>query len=100
MEASTSERNVGGRGHRTSERPGALIRFLRMSRDGWKRKRQEAMQQRKLLANKVADLSKSRAEWRRKAQEAQAELAKLTAKLAETEAGLAEDSKKTPGRPT
>jgi len=44
-----------------------LVAFFRTSRDGWKRKCQEAKQINKLLGNQVRAVEKSRARWKEKA---------------------------------
>ena len=44
-----------------------LVTFFRTSRDGWKRKCQDARQKNKLLSNQVRAVEKSREQWKERA---------------------------------
>lgn len=84
-----------------TKRPGALIWFLRKSRDQWKSKVQQIRTELKRLQNRVADVTKSRESWKQQAQAVgeresamQAEVARLQERVAELER-----EKKTRGRP-
>jgi septal ring factor EnvC (AmiA/AmiB activator) len=75
-------------------RPGALSRFFRMSRDGWKIKYQELKATVKAYKNRIADLTKSREQWRIKAEGAGGQIAALEAKIAALRVQLAALEKK------
>jgi chromosome segregation ATPase len=66
-----------------TKRLGALVYFLKKSRDNWKRKLQDLRGELKLLKNRVADLTRSREHWRRLAEQTQTQLAEEQAKNAE-----------------
>ena len=51
-----------------------LLSFFKRSRDGWKRKCQEAKMALKLARNRIRDLEKSRAHWRQTAQQLQTQV--------------------------
>ena len=70
-----------------------LLSFFKKSRDGWKRKCQEAKTTLHLARNRIRDLEKSRARWRQAAQQLQAQVNQL-----EQEQARARDltQKKTP----
>ncbi len=53
-----------------TSRPGALSRFFRMSRDGWKSKYKDLKATVKGDKNRIADLTKSREQWRIRAERA------------------------------
>ena len=58
-----------------------LMRFFRRSRDGWKRKLQEARVLCKRLNNRVRKLQASRDRWKERTQQGQQELRRLRAEL-------------------
>lgn len=67
---------------KSRKRPGAWMRFLEISRDGWKRKYKELKDSIKRLKNRVADLTKSREQWRSKAEQARDQVSVLEAEIA------------------
>jgi chromosome segregation ATPase len=76
-------------------RPGALSRFFRMSRDGWKSKYQDLKATVKGYKNRIADLTKSREQWRVKAEQAGERLFALEAEVARLRAEVvAQEEKK------
>lgn len=58
------------------------MRFLEISRDGWKRKYKELKDSIKRLKNRVVDLTKSREQWRSKAEQARDQVSVLEAEIA------------------
>ena len=72
-----------------TSRPGALSRFFRMSRDGWKSKYKDLKATVKGYKNRIADLTKSREQWRIKAERAGEQITTLEAEIAELRAQLA-----------
>jgi chromosome segregation ATPase len=58
-----------------------LLRFFVRSRDGWKRKCQQAKWRVQLLGNRVRKLTVSRDRWKEKAQSLRSELARVEAEL-------------------
>ena len=69
MEATVEAPSAQTRKDYTS-RPGALSRFFRMSRDGWKSKYKDLKATVKGDKNRIADLTKSREQWRIRAERA------------------------------
>jgi hypothetical protein len=69
MEANVEAPSVQTRKDYTS-RPGALSRFFRMSRDGWKSKYKDLKATVKGYKNRIADLTKSREQRRIRAERA------------------------------
>ena len=59
-----------------------LMRFFERSRDGWKRKRQEAKVLNRRLSNRVRKLEASRDRWKERARSHEEELRQLRAELA------------------
>ncbi len=70
-------------------RPGALSRFFRMSRDGWKSKYKDLKATVKGYKNRIADLTKSREQWRIRAERAGEQITTLEVEIAELRARLA-----------
>ena len=70
-------------------RPGALSRFFRMSRDGWKSKYKDLKATVKGYKNRIADLTKSRGQWRIRAERAGEQITTLEVEIAELRARLA-----------
>jgi hypothetical protein len=60
-----------------------LVRFFQKSRDGWKRKCQEAKGRCKLMGNQVRAVEMSRAEWRSRAEQSERRVQELERELAE-----------------
>jgi len=58
-----------------------LVAFFERSRDGWKRKRQEARVLNRRLSNRVRKLEASRDLWKERARQRQQELQRLQAEL-------------------
>jgi uncharacterized protein YdaU (DUF1376 family) len=58
-----------------------LVAFFERSRDGWKRKRQEAKVLNRRLSNRVRKLEASRARWKERSRQQQQELRRLRAEL-------------------
>jgi hypothetical protein len=65
-----------------------LARFFEKSRDGWKRKYQEAKTVAKRLVNQIAKLKESRDRWKALARQYRAEVRQLQRQLAETKNSL------------
>jgi hypothetical protein len=59
-----------------------LLQFFKRSRDGWKRKRQEAKVLNRRLSNRVRKLEASRDLWKERARRQREELRQLRAELA------------------
>jgi len=59
-----------------------LLRFFQRSRDGWKRKHQQAKVVSKRLSNRVRKLEASRDQWKERAKQGQQELRRLREELA------------------
>ena len=78
-------------------RPGALIWFLRKSRDRWKAKHQDLKATVKGLKNQIAAVTKSREQWRTKAENGSKQFAALQAENAELQAQVAALEKKNYG---
>jgi hypothetical protein len=66
-----------------TSRPGALSRFFRMSRDGWKSKYKDLKATVKGDKNRLAHLTRSREQWRIRAERAGEQLTTLDAEIAE-----------------
>jgi hypothetical protein len=66
-----------------------LLRFFERSRDGWKRKRQEAKVVTRRLSNRVRKLEASRDLWKERAKHGQQELRRLREELAATKNAVA-----------
>jgi predicted nucleic acid-binding Zn-ribbon protein len=82
---------------KSRKRPGAWMRFLEISRDGWKRKYQDLKDSIKRLKNRVADLTKSREHWRSQAELARDQVSVLEAEIASLRVLVATSAeKKTP----
>jgi septal ring factor EnvC (AmiA/AmiB activator) len=75
-------------------RPGALIWFFRKSRDRWKSKYQDLKATVKGDTNRIADLTKSREQWRKKAEQAREQRIALEAEIAGLRAQVAAAEKK------
>src|SRR5271157_892163 len=89
MEATTDTSPAQTRKDYTS-RPGALSRFFRMSRDGWKSKYKDLKAAVKGNKNRIADLTKSREQSRtRAAGRAGERITTLEAEIAELRARFA-----------
>ena len=58
-----------------------MLRFFERSRDGWKRKCQEAKVRVKRLANRVQSLQKSRDQWKEQAMRQREELRRMRQEL-------------------
>ena len=58
-----------------------LMQFFERSRDGWKRKRQEAKVVTRRLSNRVRKLESSRKRWKGLAKQGQQELRRLRSEL-------------------
>lgn len=67
---------------KSRKRPGAWMRFLKISRDRWKSKYQELKDSIKRLKNRVADLTKSREQWKLKAEQARDQVSVLEGEIA------------------
>ena len=78
----------------SKNRPGALIWFLRKSRDGWKRKYLDLKSSEKGYKNRIADLTKSRQQWRTQAEQVGQRLAVAETEL-RAERAAAEKKKRT-----
>ena len=72
-----------------TSRPGALSRFFRMGRDGWKSKYKDLKATVKGYKNRIADLTKSREQWRIRAERAGEQITTLEVEIAELRARLA-----------
>jgi len=84
-----------------ASRPGALSRFFRMSRDGWKSKYKDLKAAVKGNKNRIADLTKSREQSRtRAAERAGEQITTLEAEIAELRARFAALEGKKNGRGT
>ncbi len=59
-----------------------LVRFFQKSRDGWKRKCQQAKVECRCWANQARAVARSRDEWRRRAEASARELCSVKAELA------------------
>ena len=88
MEATVEAPSAQTRKDYTS-RPGALSRFFRMSRDGWKIKYKDLKATVKGYKNRIADLTKSREQWRIRAERAGEQITTLEVEIAELRARLA-----------
>jgi len=88
MEATVEAPSAQTRKDYTS-RPGALSRFFRMSRDGWKSKYKDLKATVKGYKNRIADLTKSREQWRIRAERAGEQITTLEVEIAELRARLA-----------
>ena len=62
-----------------SSSPRKLVRCFRASRDGWKRKCQQAKQANKLLKNQVRAVEHSREQWKQQVADLQLRIAELEA---------------------
>jgi hypothetical protein len=87
-----------GTDKKTRKRPDAWMRFLEISRDGWKSKHQELKGSFKRLKNNVADLTKSREQWRRKAEQAHDQVSVLEAEIASLRVLVTTPAEKKPTR--
>lgn len=87
-----------GTDQKSRKRPGAGMRFLEISRDGWKRKYQDLKDSIKRLKNRVADLTKSREHWRSKAEQARDQVSVLEAEIASLRVLVAVSAEKKPSR--
>src|SRR5271166_6579578 len=88
MEATVEAPSAQTRKDYTS-RPGALSRFFRMSRDGWKSKYKDLKATVKGDKNRIADLTRSREQWRIRAERAGDQITTLEVEIAELRARLA-----------
>ena len=79
MEATVEAPSAQTRKDYTS-RPGALSRFFRMSRDGWKSKYKDLKATVKGYKNRLAHLTRSREQWRIRAERAGEQITTLGAK--------------------
>ena len=79
MEATVEAPSAQTRKAYTS-RPGALSRFFRMSRDGWKSKCKDLKATVKGYKNRLAHLTRSRAQWRTRAERAGEQITTLARK--------------------
>lgn len=93
MEATVDTRSAQTRTDYKS-RPGALSRFFRMSRDGWKSKYKDLKATVKGYKNRIADLTRSRDQWRIKAERAGDQITALEAENAELRVQVAAFEKK------
>gem|GEM_PF-934418 len=66
-----------------TSRPGALSRFFRMSRDGWKSKYKDLKATVKGYKNRLAHLARSREQWRIRAERAGEQITTLEVEIAE-----------------
>ena len=66
-----------------------LMQFFERSRDGWKRKRQEAKVATRRLSNRVRKLAASRDLWKERAKQRQQELRQLREELEESKNAVA-----------
>ncbi len=82
MEATVKAPSVQTRKDYTS-RPGALSRFFRMSRDGWKSKYKDLKATVKGYKNRLAHLTRSREQWRIRAERAGEQITSLEIEIAE-----------------
>jgi chromosome segregation ATPase len=71
-----------------------LIWFFRKSRDGWKHKYLDLKSSEKANKNRIADLTKSREQWRKKAEQADEQRAALKAEIAVLQSQIAAADKK------
>jgi chromosome segregation ATPase len=88
MEATVEAPSAQTRKDYTS-RPGALSRFFRMSRDGWKSKYKDLKATVKGYKNRLAHLTRSREQWRIRAERAGEQITTLEVEIAELRARLA-----------
>ena len=88
MEATVEAPSAQTRKDYTS-RPGALSRFFRMSRDGWKSKYKDLKATVKGDKNRLAHLTRSREQWRIRAERAGEQITTLEVEIAELRARLA-----------
>ena len=79
MEATVEAPSAQTRKDYTS-RPGALSRFFRMSRDGWKSKYKDLKATVKAYKNHLAHLTRSREQWRTRAERAGEQITTLARK--------------------
>ena len=82
MEATVEAPSAQTRKDYTS-RPGALSRFFRMSRDGWKSKYKDLKATVKGYKNRLAHLTRSREQWRIRAERAGEQITTLEVEIAE-----------------
>jgi hypothetical protein len=66
-----------------------LMQFFERSRDGWKRKRQEAKVVTRRLSNRVRKLEASRDLWKQRAKQQQQELRRFREELEESKKAVA-----------
>ena len=66
-----------------TSRPGALSRFFRMSRDGWKSKYKDLKATVKGYKNRLAHLTRSREQWRIRAERAGEQITTLEVEIGE-----------------
>jgi hypothetical protein len=95
MEAIITETATSSPSQNSTSRPGALIWFLRKSRDRWKQKHHALKASVKGYKNRIADLTKSRQQWELKAEDAAARLTALEGELAALRAENAVKKKST-----
>jgi hypothetical protein len=88
MEATVEAPSAQTRKDYTS-RPGALSRFFRMSRDGWKSKYKDLKATVKGDKNRLAHMTRSREQWRIRAERAGEQITTLEVEIAELRARLA-----------
>ena len=81
MEATVEAPSAQTRKDYTS-RPGALSRFFRMSRDGWKSKYKDLKATVKGYKNRIAHLTRSREQWRIRAERAGEQITTLEVEIA------------------
>ena len=82
MEATVEAPSAQTRKDYTS-RPGALSRFFRMSRDGWKSKYKDLKATVKGYKNRLAHLTRSREQWRIRAERAGEQITTLEVEIGE-----------------
>ena len=82
MEATVEAPSAQTRKDYTS-RPGALSRFFRMSRDGWKSKYKDLKATVKGYKNRLAHLTRSREQWRIRAERAGVQITTLEVEIGE-----------------
>lgn len=71
------------------KRPGASIRALRLSREGWKGKHHDLKRDHKRLRNQVAAVRLSREQWQQRAITSETEVVALRARIEALEAETA-----------
>ena len=72
------------------KRPGALIRALRLSREGWKSKYLDLKRDQKRLQNQVAAVRRSREQWQTRAATSESEVIALRSQVKALEAQIAQ----------